>query len=133
MLWRFLLFLALFSMGCAHKTAATQSLMPAPMPGTREALLPTYEPTGSACLDSIVVNMLYMGCSNVQVAATEDGMMYMGCVSAQPGAQDVFSRGTFIRTVHPDALPDGAQPFCGDPTGIYAMWNVPFSELRRNE
>ena len=131
MLWRFLTIVALFSVGCAHR-GPVQNMMPVPEPGTREALLPTYKPTGSVCLDSISANMLYMGCSQIEAVSSGD-TIFVGCAQAQPGAQDVFSQGTFVRILEPEALPDGAEPFCGDPTGVYAMWGMPFSELRRNE
>lgn len=132
MLWRLLL-ISFLSAGCAHRSNG-RAVMPVPDPGTREALLPTYKPTGSACLDSISVNMLYAGCSSVRMAQSEDGItIYVGCVQSQPGAQDVFSKSTFIRTLSPNALPEGAEPFCGDPTGIYAMWHVPFSEIIQHE
>jgi len=131
MLWRFLIFLTFFSVGCAHR-GAVQEMMPVPAAGTREALLPTYKPTGSACLDSITANMLYMGCSQIDVISSES-TIFVGCTQAQPGAQDVFSRATFVRIVEQEALPPGAEPFCGDPTGVYAIWKVPFNELRRNE
>jgi len=123
---------ALLTFGCAAKTGNLE-MMPVPEAGTREALLPTYKPTGSACLDSIVVNMLYVGCSYMSSAQDEFGIVYMGCIQPQPGAQDVFSRDTFIRIVDPMQLPPDAEPFCGDPTGVYAMWRVPFSELIRDE
>jgi hypothetical protein len=122
----------LFMVGCSAKHQVLD-VMPIPQPGTREALLPTYEPTGSACLDSIVVNMLYSGCSDVRIAKSREGANLMGCVMPQPGAQDIFSMGTFVHATDTSQIPAGAQPFCGDPTGIYAMWGVPFSELVRDE
>jgi len=123
---------AMLMFGCAAKTGNLE-MMPVPEDGTREALLPTYQPTGSACLDSIVVNMLYVGCSFMSTAHDDDGIIYMGCIQPQPGAQDVFSTGTFLRITDPTQLPGGAQPFCGDPTGVYAMWSVPFTELIRDD
>lgn len=133
MLWRLLLISVFLSTGCAH-TSAERMMMPVPETGTREALLPTFVPTGSPCLDSVVVNMLYSGCSSVQVAQDQQGVLFfMGCVQPQPGAQDAFSRSTFIRTLRPDMLPPESEPFCGDPTGVYAMLNVPFTEIMKND
>ena len=114
--------------GCSAKHTSL-NMMPVPEPGTREALLPTYKPTGSACLDSISANLLYSGCSELGVATSEDGAILMGCLQPQPGAQDVFSRGTFIHATDPTQIPPDAQPFCGDPTGVYAVWAVSFAQL----
>lgn len=118
--------------GCSAKHNSL-NMMPVPHPGTREALLPTFEPTGSACLDSIVVNMLYTGCSEVGFANDESGARFMGCISPQPGAQDVYSIATFVYTTQPQQLPQGAQPLCGDTTGVYAVWGVPFLQLVSND
>jgi hypothetical protein len=124
---------AMLICGCAAKRGST-SITTAPEPGTREALLPTYKPTGSACLDSVVANMLYAGCSYIASTQSADGLTNLiGCLRPQPGAQDIFSRGTILHTVDLAGIPPEASPFCGDPTGIYATWSIPFTELIQNE
>lgn len=124
---------AMLMLGCAAKRNST-SVTTIPEPGTREALLPTYRPTGSACLDSVVANMLYAGCSHIASAQSPDGQTnFIGCLSPQPGAQDIFSRGTIIHTLDPMSIPPAAELFCGDPTGVYATWSMPFSELIQDE
>jgi hypothetical protein len=123
---------ALLTFGCAAKRGALTTA--APEPGTREALLPTYKPTGSACLDSVVANMLYAGCSYIASAQSPDARTnFIGCLESQPGAQDIFSRGTIVHTMDLMAIPPDAEPFCGDPTGVYATWSIPFSELIQDE
>jgi len=112
--------------GCSAKRHAIK-MMPIPEAGTREALLPTYQPSGSPCLDSIIVNLLYAGCSEIGIATdvppteVDEPITFMGCTSPQPGAMDPFSNYTFVRVPHGLIWPENIMPYCGDEQGMYGV------------
>ena len=113
-----------FLVGCAAKKH-TSTMMPVPDPGTREALLPQFMPTGSPCLDSIAVNYLYTGCKVAgSIPRDEYEGLLLGCLEPQPGAMDLFSTSTFLFSSNPmlgDPLLDEGIPYCADMTGVYAV------------
>ena len=134
MLRNFVVFLCVILVGCAAKRAP---MMSAPAEGSREALLLEFTPSGSPCLDGIVVNLLHIGCSAVGTIQRPDYMsMALGCHQPQPGATDMFSHATFIYSRNPDGadpLFSSAMPYCGDHTGVYAILDVNIRELDGNE
>ena len=77
--------------GCAAKQVPADSNL-AP---TREELLQTFEPSGSWCLDALVVNFLNTGCSRV-VSQHEGNFVVIQCAAPQLGATDRFSNGRFV-------------------------------------
>ena len=127
-------FLCVILAGCATKRVP---MMPIPVEGSREALLLEFEPSGSPCLDGIIVNFLHVGCGSVGTIQRPDYMsMALGCYRPQPGATDMFSRATFIYSGNPmigDPLFESAMPYCGDNTGIYAVLDMSIRELEGNE
>ncbi|MBE90444.1 MAG: hypothetical protein CMM76_13520 [Rhodospirillaceae bacterium] len=136
MLKNFVVFFCFILAGCAAKRNASQ-MMPVPAEGTREALLLEFTPSGSPCLDGIVVNLLHVGCSAVGTVQRPEYMsMALGCYDSQPGATDMFSRATFIYSGNPmigDPLFESAMPYCGDQTGVYAVLDANIRELGGNE
>ena len=134
MLRNLVVFLCVILSGCAAKRAHT---MPVPAEGTREALLLDFAPSGSPCLDGIIVNFLHVGCGSVATMHRPEFMgMALGCHQPQPGATDLFSRGTFIYSGNPtmgDPLFESAMPYCGDNTGVYAVLDASIRELGGNE
>jgi hypothetical protein len=126
----------LLSTGCA---AHRIPMMPVPEFGTREALLPTYEPSGSPCLDSIIINFLYAGCSEAGVASGavlvefDEPVTYMGCLAPQPGAMDPFSNYTFVRVPEGLVMPPDVFLYCGDQTAMYGYIPVPILSIIEHE
>jgi len=124
MLRNLLFVFCFFLAGCAAKKH-TLTMMPAPEPGTREALLPQFAPSGSPCLDSIIVNYLYSGCQTVgSIPRDEYEGLLLGCLAPQPGAMDVFSTSTFLFSANPvleDPLLGEGIPYCADVTGLYVV------------
>lgn len=135
MLKNFVVFFCFILAGCATKRAVP--MMPVPADGTREAALLDFTPSGSPCLDGIVVNLLNVGCTAVGTVQRPEYMsMALGCHNPQPGATDMFSRATFIYSGNPmigDPLFESAMPYCGDQTGVYAVLDASIRELGGNE
>jgi hypothetical protein len=81
-----------------------------------------------------MVNMLYMGCSNIVVGISEDEMTTLiGCTAPQPGARDPHSTYTFIFSSELVEIPPDGIPICGDPTGMYSMLPVPIQTMIQDE
>ncbi|HIE83007.1 MAG TPA: hypothetical protein EYQ00_03790 [Dehalococcoidia bacterium] len=124
--------------GCSTKRY-TVKMAPVPEAGTREALLPTYQPSGSPCLDSIIVNLLYSGCSEIALATDapplgfDEPITFMGCTSPQPGAMDQFSNYTFVRIPHGLMWPEDIMPYCGDEQGMYGYITANIHSIVENE
>ena len=127
--------LLLFAGCAAHRIP----MMPVPESGTREALLPTYEPSGSPCLDSIIVNFLYVGCNEIGAASDamsdelDEPIIYMGCLAPQPGAMDPFSNYTFVRVPEGFVMPPDVYLYCGDETAMYGYIPVNLRSIVRHE
>ena len=77
-------------------------------PPTREELLVGYQSSGSWCVDALIVNLLNVGCSEVENGVSPEGVDRITCVAPQMGATDVFSNGSFL--VFPAWLSEGLSP-----------------------
>lgn len=124
-----ILLLSFLVTGCS--TANKHIEIASPVPNSREALLPDFEPTGSPCTDYIQVNMLNVGCTELTVLRPEPTILYMACTNPQPGATDDFSTKTwvFISSYHPSVSPPGITPVCGDNVGTVAISLISINEL----
>lgn len=124
MLKNLLVVLCFLIAGCAAKRDLIP-MMPIPADGTREALLLDFQPSGTPCLDAIIVNFLNIGCSSVgTIQRPEYQGILLGCYSPQPGAMDLFSNASFVYSRNPmlgDPLLDIGEPFCADMAGVYAV------------
>ncbi len=115
--------LVVFLTGCAGKQIPVESnLVP-----TREALLQTFEPSGSWCLDALVVNFLSHGCSSVVAQQDPAGSVVIQCAEPQLGATDPFSNQAFLalpRYVMESAVIENVQLACLDgQLGVFITTN----------
>jgi len=129
----------LFCFSILSGCSAKRHMVPVPEAGTREALLPTYQPSGSPCLDSIIVNFLYVGCQEVAVATDapptefDEPTTFMGCTSPQPGAMDPFSNYTFVRVPPGLMWPENIVSYCGDEQAMYGFIPANIHSIIENE
>ena len=125
-LFSFLL-LSFLMTGCA----ANKQVCASPIPNSREAVLPDFEPSGSPCTDFVQVNLLNVGCTELTMLRPEPTILYMACNNPQPGAMDAFSTQTwvFVSSYHPHPLPPDVTPVCGDDIGMIGISPTSIHEL----
>ena len=109
-----LLVALLFATGCAHKNNKSISTLEY-LADSREDFMLRFEPTGSPCLDSLQINLAYVGCSELQAFQGDDELTYFRCANGSTGATDQWSTATFVVLPMMAPAPDYIRMVCIDP------------------
>ena len=110
-----LILVAIITVGCSAKRVELP-MMPVPEPHTREAMLLQFQPSGSPCLDALVVNLSSAGCAAVHTTQVDAGII-VSCAKPQPGSKDVYSKYSFIVIAPGKVAPENAYFYCADSAG----------------